>query len=160
MPSEIERFAFVTAYIMRKLQEADALTEEVMGSRWSVAVYRNPTQTPRRPWFRVSEDGRSWRQPIEMHYDLERPQSTRLAFRGVCNNLVHHFAFDVRQGAPDLEMLFNSWDTRDRLFAMSLGSYIKLVEEVHYDEITWVSLDPSKPHHEQVVQRRHRPSRA
>jgi hypothetical protein len=111
---------------------------------------------PHRRWFATSHDGTQWRQPLERHYDLDAPGPHTLSFSQVCNYIVHHFAFDVRQdpmhGSP--EVLFNSDRTKDRLFGMRLESYRELVLEVASDEVRWVDMDASVG---RVTQRRHRP---
>jgi hypothetical protein len=155
--AQLERFAFVTAYIMRKLEEGDALTQEVMKSKWPVTVFACTSPPPGRSWFRISHDRETWRQPLENHYDLNAPGADRLVFQGVCNGLIHHFAFAVRRQAEsdNMEILFNSNQTKNkRLYAMALDAYMALVEEVHYDEIRWVDMDRDA---NRIIQRRQRP---
>jgi hypothetical protein len=96
----IERFVFVTAYMMRKLTEAVALTEEVKTSKWPVSEFPCTQPPPHRTWFRISKDGKTWRQPLEAHYDLNAPRSRALPFRRLCHYLIHHFAFEVRLRLP------------------------------------------------------------
>lgn len=154
----IERYCFVTAFEMRKLEDAFALSEEVKGSKWPVSQFACTQPPPHRSWFRISEDGETWRQPLEAHYDLSTPQSGKLRFPQLCNYLVHHFAFETRQHptSAELEILFNSIKTRNRLlYGMRLDDYIAMVEEVAYDQISWVDMDQSTG---RVIQRRQRPT--
>jgi hypothetical protein len=156
----VERFVFLTAYMMRKLREAIALSEEVMDSKLRVSEFACTEPPPHRTWFRVSEDGQTWRQPLEAHYDLDAPHSSTLPFERLCDRLIHHFAFEVRirPVSGKLEILFNSDWTKDRLFGTLLDDYVSLVEEVAYDEIRWVSMDRgAKGGKGRVIQRRHRP---
>jgi hypothetical protein len=155
-PALVERFVFVTAYEMRKLKHAYALSEEVKGSHWKVIEYPRTVPTPHRTWFRISEDGETWRQPLEQHFDLNAPKRSQLSFKRLCDVLIHHFAFEVRQRPEtgELEILFNSDHTPECLYAMTLDAYIAVVEEVHYDEIRWVDMDQAA---ERVIQRRHPP---
>src|SRR4051794_7178504 len=106
---QIERFVFVTAYMMRKLGEAVELTEDVTESKWPVTSYRCISPPPHRRWYRRWETpgGRSW-QPVESHYDLEAPSPAHLPFGQLCNYLIHHFTFQLRTTATGVEMLFNS----------------------------------------------------
>jgi hypothetical protein len=70
----VERFAFLTAYIMRMLAEADEPSEEVIKSKWPVRPYPCVRMPPHRHWFMVYEaGGKNPRQPLEDHYDLQRP---------------------------------------------------------------------------------------
>jgi hypothetical protein len=72
----VERFVFATAYIMRKLEEADALTVDVEVAGVQVSV-RSPAASPE--VVVVSEDaGKTWRQPLEDRPALDeaaRPQA-------------------------------------------------------------------------------------
>jgi hypothetical protein len=152
----IERFVFLTAYMMRKLREAIALSEEVLDSEPRVSEFNCTKPPPHRTWFSISEDGETWRQPLEAHYDLDARKSGTLPFERICDLLIHHFAFEVRLApeSGELEILFNSDRTQDRLFGIPLDDYIAMVEDVAYDEITWVTMDRDKG---QVIQRRQRP---
>jgi hypothetical protein len=154
---QVERFVFVTAYMMRKLHEAAALTEDVTKSRWSVTKYPCIAPPPHRHWFRLWETpgGRSW-QPIQSHYDLNAPTPDHLPFGKLCNYLIHHFGFALRASENgSVEMLFNSDYTKDEcLFAMSLDDFKRVVEEVACDEVRWVDMDRSRG---RVIQRRGRP---
>jgi hypothetical protein len=159
-PVVVERFVFLTAYMMRKLREAIALSEEVMDSKLRVSEFACTEPPPHRTWFRVSEDGETWRQPLEAHYDLDAPHSGTLPFERLCDRLIHHFAFEVRvrPGTEDLEILFNSDSTSNRLFGIRFDDYVAMVEDVAYDEIRWVSMDRgAKGGKGCVIQRRHRP---
>jgi hypothetical protein len=115
----IERHAFVTAYIMRKLREASVLAEEVITSNWPVMKYAMTAPVPPRAWFQISTDRETWRQPIEQHYDLDSGRAETMKFATICDRLIHHFAFVVRMGSggESVEFLFNS----DRTTDSSLG---------------------------------------
>jgi hypothetical protein len=153
----LERFALVTALIMRRLNEVDALTEEVKESLWFVAEYPCTVTPPHREWFATSEDGRTWRQPIENHYDLDDPGHRKLGFQQLCNYFLHHFAFEVTWNDDEARasILFNSDRTKDRLFSIALSDYLRLVQEVAFDRVAWVDMDKWAG---RVVKRRSRPS--
>ena len=153
----IERFVFVTAYMMRKLAEAQWLTVDVKQSGWKVQAFPCTSPPPHRRWFATSPDGNQWWQPLDQYYDLDAPKRHTLSFGQVCHSIVHHFAFDVRQDPlrGGAELLFNSDRTKDRLFGMPLDSYLELVLEVASDEVRWVDMDASVG---RVIQRRHRPA--
>ena len=154
----VERFAFLTAYIMRKLKEADVLTRDVTESKWPVTKFPCVVPPPHRAWFAVSEDGEAWRQPLEDHYDLAHGTRERIRFHRLCNYLVHHFAFAVRYDREhdEIGILFNSNRTKDRLFRIALPVYVATVEEVAYDEAGWVDMDSTRAK-DPVIRRRRRP---
>jgi hypothetical protein len=70
----VERFAFLTAYMMRKLKEAIALSREVTRSKWDVREFEQAAPPPPLTWFRISEDGETWRRR-----STRTTTSTRLA---------------------------------------------------------------------------------
>ena len=121
---------------------------------WTVTQYPCVAPPPHRLWFRVSEEpgGPSW-QPLEDHYNLDAPTTARLKLEKLCNYLIHHFAFDVRrdEGTGDVSMLFNS----DRwVLSMPLDGFKRVLEEVAYDQVRWVSMDSAT---RCAIQRRSRP---
>jgi hypothetical protein len=155
---QIERFAFVTAYIMRKLDEADALTRDVTDSEWPVVEFPCLSPPPHRKWFLVSEDLKTWRQPLEQHYDLSTRSRRPLRFGRICDLIIHHFAFEARHAPADdrVELLFNSDHTRNEgLFLMGLTEYKALVREVAQDVVQWVDMSRDEG---RVIQRRRRPA--
>jgi hypothetical protein len=154
----IERFVFVTAFMMRKLEEAQWLTVDVTQRGWHVRAFACTSPPPHRRWFVISHDGNEWRQPLDQYYDLNASRRHTLSFGQVCDYMVHHFAFDVWRDPASgrTELLFNSDWTKDRLlFGMLLDRYLELVLEVASDEVGWVDMDASIG---RVVQRRQRPA--
>jgi hypothetical protein len=154
----IERFVFVTAYMMRKLAEAQWLTVDATQSGWQVQAFPCTSPPPHRRWFVTSPDTNQRWQPLDQYYDLDAPRRYTLSFGQVCDYMVHHFAFDVRQDpvSGGTELLFNSDRMTDRLlFGMLLDRYLELVLEVASDEVRWVDMDASVG---RVIQRRQRPA--
>ena len=153
----VERYAFLTAYIMRKLNEVDALTRDVVESQWAVTSFELTAPIPPRYWFRISEDRVTWRQPIEQHFALDRGREDTMTFEHICNRFVHHFAFDVRlnHDGATIDILFNSDRTKTSLWSITLENYMRLVDEVAYDQTGWI--DASMSREESPVVRRRRP---
>jgi hypothetical protein len=132
----LEKFAFVTAYMARKLAEAEVLTLEVTESKWAVQEFRCTVPPPHRRWFAISEDRVNWRQPLEQHYDLPNPTATMLPFRKVCGYLIHHFAFETRLRAGNhVQILFNSDWSKDRLYSIVLTDSCNWLPRSH--STTW-----------------------
>ena len=154
-PAYVERYAFVTAYEMRKLEDAEALTLDVTDHACDVLAY--PAIKPPADVydFLLRNDGRKFRLALDAHYDLEHPQPAKLRFRHLCNRLIHHLAFDVRRDpvADDLELLFTDTDHNRALQGIPLEDYIALVLEAHYDEIQWVGFNEKGKR----IRRRRRP---
>jgi hypothetical protein len=149
----LEKFAFVTAYMARKLSEAEELTLEVTESEWPVQEFRCTVPPAHRKWFAISEDRGTWRQPLEQHYDLAHPRATTLSFRKICDYLIHHFAFETRLRAGNrVQILFKSDRSSGRLlYSIVLDDYMGLVAEVVFDEVVWVDMSRDEG---RVIQRR------
>jgi hypothetical protein len=152
----LEKFVIVTAFMMRKLAEAGELTHEVTASSWPVVELPQTSPPPDRAWFRISDDGKTWRQPLEQYYDFGAPGKSQLAFEHICNRLIHHFAFELRHDPSDdnIDILFNSDRSIKWLFILSLHDYTRLVDEVAADEVRWVDMDRAA---RRVIKRRYRP---
>src|SRR5262245_20289315 len=54
---------------------------EMLESKWAVRRFRALAEPPHRAWFRVSEAGNNWRQPIEQYYDLAHSTQERIGLR-------------------------------------------------------------------------------
>jgi hypothetical protein len=155
----VERFLILTAYIMRMLKDADLLTREITESKPPVTKFPCVVRPGHRELFAISEDaGKTWRQPLEDHYDLAKGNREVLPFYKVCNYFVHHFALTVRydDATDEIGVFFNSDETTDRLYLIGLRTYVELVEEVAYDETWWVDIDHTREK-DPVIRRRQRP---
>ena len=134
----IERFVLVTAYMIRKLSEADTLTEELTEFGWPIARVPCINEPPHRFWFsREDIDGRTW-QPLDSHYDFGTPTDETMKLARLCNLFVHHFAFEARPAGKNVDILFNSRETRGHLYRIGLDTYMGFVSEVASDEAGWV----------------------
>jgi hypothetical protein len=133
----VERFVLVTAYMIRKLFEADALTEELTEFRWPIARMPCTAEPPHRRWLRRWDgNGRSW-QDLASHYDFKHATAETVTLSRLCDRLVHHFAFETRWDAGGgIDIIFNSDRTASRsLYKLSLDTYMALVWEVQGDEV-------------------------
>jgi hypothetical protein len=154
-PEYVERYAFVTAYEMRKLDEAEALTTDLTEHEWDVLTYPAINRPNDTHGLLLRQHGRGWRVALDQHYDLDRPTLGKLKHRYLCNRFVHHLVFDVRQHSTTgaLEMLFADRDHSDTLYGITLDTYIEVVLEAHYDEIRWLGVTDEG----QRIRRRQRP---
>lgn len=154
----VERYVFLTAYIMRKLNEVEALTQEVVQSRWVVTGFKATAPVPPRYWFLISEGGRTWRQPLEQHFALDQGTRETMTFGKICDRLVHHFAFDVRLGheGAGIDIFFSSDRSRERLWSITLESYMGLVDEIAHDQTNWIDANIARDRN-QVIRRRQPP---
>jgi hypothetical protein len=139
----VERFAFISAYIARKLLESEELTIDVIERGWPIKRFRCIQHPPPRQQFRVTQDMQTWRQPIEDHYDLTDPQDETLRLQTLCNLVIHHFAFEIRSCDADrIEIYFNSDRSKAKFLNMiTLEALVEFTDEVAHDRAIFFTVD-------------------
>lgn len=120
----LDKFAYTSAYIVRKLSEAHKLSDEFESILWPVLTHaRLDTKRPIHfmNWHR-----------LEQHYDFEACMSTKITSRRLCNLLIHSFVFmpEMDETAERFSaILFNSDRTKDsELFEISLETLFQFAE--------------------------------
>jgi hypothetical protein len=84
----IEKFAFTSAYYIRKLTEAKQLSDELESTPIDLIMYLTNKDKPpidKFATYRLSE-----------HYNFRRPQQVRLPLDSHCNLLIHSILFAIR----------------------------------------------------------------
>jgi hypothetical protein len=144
----LERFVFVSAYEMRKLADGDHLTQEVTESKWPVQEFSCTRTPPHAHWLVIWEgEDRRHRQQLEVYYDLESPRRAKLDFELICHLLIHHYAFEARhiEDEDRVAFYFNSVNRKARaLYSIDLAVYMRMVQEVSWDEVRVVDHDRSR----------------
>jgi len=127
----IEKFAFVSAYVIRKLSEAHKISDELEAAVFPVLRFQRVK--PERPihlfnWHRFEE-----------FYDLNAPVEKTMTLRQLCNMFIHSFIFcpAVDEDSSQFDtILFNSDHTKDdALFEIKLETLFELVSSVIQDRI-------------------------
>ena len=130
---KVEKFFFVSAFIIRKLNEAKKLSDEL-----------NELTIPVVQYGRLNTDyGINVRnnQIIERFYDLENGNGASLSVTVLCNMLIHSFVFKVivtNSGEKEtiVGILVNSDYSKDKaLYYLKLDDFYKLLEETINDDI-------------------------
>ena len=139
----VERLAFISAFISRKLLESEELTIDLIERDWPIKQFRCIRHAPARQQFRVTHDMQRWWQPIEHHYDLANPQDNTLRLHALCNLVIHHFAFEIRsRNADRIEIYFNSDRSKAKFLNMiTLDTYIEFTDEVAHDRAVFFTVD-------------------
>jgi hypothetical protein len=152
----VERFAFISAYVCRKLLESEELTIDLIERDWPIKQFRCIRHPPARQQFRVTHDMQTWWQPIEDHYDLAHPQDKTLRLHALCNLVIHHFAFEIRsRNADRIAIYFNSDRSKAKFLNMiTLDTYIEFTDEVAHDRAVFFTVDRTT--NRQVRHRRRR----
>lgn len=127
----IERLVFNTAYAVRKLSEAQKLTDTYRASSYRVQRFpRGPRSGP--------VDLLNWHR-IEDHYDLDHGASEAMPLARICNLLIHSFVFSV--GFADepwsvAGFFFNSDRTKDHgVWWLEWSEFIRIHQGVVTDNV-------------------------
>ncbi len=130
----IEKFAFTSAFIIRKLSKANKLSDEVEST--SLPVRRFPNTDSEVPIHFLN-----WHK-FETFYDLDMAEKTNLSPRRLCNMLIHSFVFVPEMdetGSKFESVLCNSDHTKDKhLYQISLDALFTFVEMVSADHIDYL----------------------
>jgi hypothetical protein len=132
----VEKFVFISAFVMRKLFEVKKISDEIARSELSV-----------RSFARNSLSGRIHRMNwdrINLHYHLDRPMSKKVLVRTLCNQLIHSAVFLCHSNDEDgaIEGFYVTSDEQKEtgLLYVGLKIYCDVVERVISDEIvSWVA---------------------
>jgi len=129
----VEKFVFISAFVMRKLFEVKKISDEIARSELSV-----------RSFARNSLSGRIHRMNwdrINLHYHLDRPMSKKVLVRTLCNQLIHSAVFlcqvDDTDGAINGFYVTSDDQKETRLLYIDLAIYSDVVERVISDDIVW-----------------------
>jgi hypothetical protein len=132
---EVEPFAFLTGYIVRKLIEAKKLSDELEGAVMNVVAY------PARPDYPL--DFLSAHE-IDRGYDLTAPMPKAIGLRTLCNLLVHSFVFmpaTTESGNEWAGFFLNSDHSKRELVFVARDDFDVLVDEVVEDDIVMMHID-------------------
>jgi hypothetical protein len=128
---KIEKFFFVTAYIIRKLNESNKLSDELVNTRISVTKYPRTNKGELLDFMNNHH--------TERFFDFKKKQKSSIPCLVVCNYLIHSFIFDPIFDDKDWKVV-GIQVTSDRskseaLYYISLGEYLGFLEEVINDQI-------------------------
>lgn len=132
----IEKFFFITAFIIRKLNEARKISDELINT-WEIPVER---------YQRINSDREInyWNNlRLEEFYDLDHLQNSKLGIATLCNYIIHSFIFhplyDYEEKEKFLGIVFNSDRSKDKvLYILKVEDYLLLIGEVIKDDIVTI----------------------
>jgi len=124
----IEKFAFVSAYYIRKLTEAKKLSDELESSFIEVAAYTAYSKALPIEHFAVVS--------LSDYYNFRKPQTIRLPFDKFCNLLIHSFLFAAKFHKEKVRVFFNSDKTKDTmLYEIEFNALVEVAQNVVDDKI-------------------------
>lgn len=124
----VERDIMVSAYAVRKLNEARKISDALAARRWAIVEHRLINRPP---------DLRSRFQPWE-YYDLESGNGITLDMTGLCNQIIHSWIWMISATMDnEFDGIFVSSDRQRRrsLYFMHVDVLIALFREVGNEDI-------------------------
>jgi len=126
--ASIEKFAFISAYYIRKLGEANHLSDELESTPIGVIAYTSFQGAS--PIERFAVVG------LSDFYNFRKPQCVRLSLDKFCNLLIHSFLFAAKFYKERVRVFFNSDNTKDTtLYEVEFNTLVEIAERVVDDEI-------------------------
>jgi hypothetical protein len=136
MPSDnlyykIERFCFVNYYVIRRLFDAEKLSEELESTTVVARVFKKRTRDYRPLDVMTKGD-------VQKRYVIGRARRKRLSLLTLCNMLVHTADFVVSvHPKRSLRILFTSSKHARELFEVSLADLLRLATHTAEDDIVY-----------------------
>lgn len=133
----VEKFFFVTAYIVRKLNESNKLSDELVSATIPVIIHPRKNKNIVLDW--LNKDN------IERFFSLKKRVRGNLSYMNLCNNLIHSFIFDPVFDDKDwkiVEIQVTSDRNKEKaLYKVLVEDYCNFLEEVIKDDIVKISFN-------------------
>ncbi|WP_143266844.1 hypothetical protein [Azospirillum oryzae] len=122
-----EKKLFLSAYVIRKLFEAEKVCTEVPEKVILCETYSRTSSvmTPLN-WHRIDE-----------HFELQRSSIASLSYKALVNQIVHSHIFMLQVDEEDVVngfLVSSKQGKQQRLFGVSLSSFIELMREIGTDD--------------------------
>lgn len=129
----IERFAFLVAFIARKLLDSSKLSQQLESESLNLTAY--PARKRR---YKRKDDEHE----IMERYLFSRPTRHAISLRRLCDILIHSSEFNiVFNEERELSLAFNSERTQAVLYEITLSSLVTVANNVAEDDVVhsrWV----------------------
>jgi hypothetical protein len=130
----VEKDVFFSAYAIRRLLEAEKISDEVEALGIHVTTYRA---------LNKSIDHMNWDSINEL-YNLENPSNGHtLSLRDFCNQIIHSFAFlpCFKEEGGICGFFFSSERSKNQvLYYLELGRYVSLLLTIATDDIVHIEM--------------------
>ena len=135
---KVEKFFFVSAFIIRKLNEAKKLSDELNEMKIPVVQFRRINKD-HKIHFMNSHN-------LERFYKLEDGSNSSMGLAVLCNTLIHSFVFKVVVSNPEetdqketvIGVLVNSDYSKDKaVYHIELEEFFSIIEETIGDHIVY-----------------------
>lgn len=131
---KVEKFFFVTAYIIRKLNEANKLSDELISTNIPVILY------PRKNKHKILDFLN--KHHTEKFFNYNKWQNSNLSCVYLYNCLIHSFIFDPVFNSKNWKVIgirVTSDKIKDKaLYYLEINNYFKFLEDVISDDVVKV----------------------
>ena len=130
----VEKFFFISAFIIRKLNEANKLSDELTSQDVDCTTYKRVKNGGIIDFMNSHH--------IEKFYDLRNGEKSSLKLKDVCNYFIHSFVFSYSIGDGDrlCGVFVNSDRIKNKfLYYIDLNTFIMLINGVINDDIVSLS---------------------
>ena len=131
----IEKFFFVTAYVIRKLNEANKLSDELVSTTLPIVKYPRKNKDKRLDFL-------NYYYP-ERFFDYKNKQEMNLNCLVLCNYLIHSFIFNPIFDEKEWNVIgiqvTSDKSKLEALYYITLNDYFKFLEQIISDNIVKVS---------------------
>ncbi len=130
----VKKFFFISAFIIRKLNEANKLSDELISKDFDCARYRRINDSGIIDFMNCHH--------IEKFYDLRNGEKSSLKLKDICNYFIHSFVFSCSIGDDDrlCGVFVNSDRIKNKfLYYIELNTFIILINDVITDDIVSMS---------------------
>jgi hypothetical protein len=132
----VEKFFFVSAFLIRKLNEAHTLSDQLIAN--SYICERYPRININATLNIENKDS------VHKFYNLTHQEQSSLKFGHICNLLIHSFIFSpvFAYSGKFFGVLFNSDKIKNRwLYWIEANTFCNLVSDVIQDDIVYTNYD-------------------
>ncbi|MGC1121520.1 MAG: hypothetical protein WBA22_10545 [Candidatus Methanofastidiosia archaeon] len=130
----VEKFFFVSAFIIRKLNESNKLSDELTSKDFIYVKYNRIRSDAIVDFLNFHH--------FDRFYDLKREEKCLLKSRDICNYFIHSFIFSTvhDENGQLCGVLVNSDRTKDEfLLYVELNTFTELINDVIDDDIVSMS---------------------
>lgn len=155
---ELEKFLFVTSFLIRKLVESNKMSDELEASRFELEYVKAVDIHRARDYIS--------RHHIEQNYDLRNRSLAHLKLGDISNIFIHSHVFELLYSplrttnqTEKIEIMVTSDYKLNRLFFLKLSAYLEICDSVFEDQIVYQIVKSGPDGHRSIaVKSREHPS--
>lgn len=152
---KLERFVFVSAYLIRKLIESKKISDELEKETLWCGYFKVVKPEDVEDYFKKVNIGEN--------YNLETREEVEFKIRDLANTLIHSYIFavsindeglaeeDLLDNVNHFEIFFNSDYSKDKLYSLKLPTYLYVCRKIYLDRIQDITIGRQKEKNSRVI---------